>query len=64
MVSDRTILDTVEVTLKAKISGFKRGIESIRTLSNSEQTIGKVEFAITELQEVLNTLERLKGEDI
>jgi hypothetical protein len=64
MVSDKTILDAVEITLKAKITGFKRGIETIKTYTHSEQTVDKVEFAINELQEVLNTLERLKEEDI
>jgi len=64
MVSDKTILDAVEITLKAKITGFKRGIETIKTYTQSEQTVDKVEFAIKELQEVLNTLERLKEEDI
>ena len=64
MVSDKTILDAVEITLKAKITGSKRGIETIKTYTHSEQTVDKVEFAIKELQEVLNTLERLKEEDI
>jgi|688.fasta_scaffold1664045_2 hypothetical protein len=64
MVSDKTILDAVEITLKAKITGFKQGVETIKKYSNIEQTVDKVEFAIRELQEVLNTLERLKEEDI
>jgi hypothetical protein len=60
MVSEKTILDTVETTLKAKISGFKQGIETIKTFPHSDQIINKIEFTITELQNVLDSINRMK----
>ena len=62
MLDAETILTAVEVSLNAKIKGFKQGLTMLKEGNHSDisQTVGKVEFAIEELQEVLDSIEQLK----
>lgn len=62
MLDAETILTAVEVSLNAKIKGFKQGLTMLKegNYSDISQTVDKVEFAIEELQEVLDSIEQLK----